>query len=648
MDFFENQEAARRKTSVLVFYFVLAVVGMIAALYFVAIAIFGMRSKNDFELWQPGILLLSATGTILVIALGSTYKSHQLRGGGESIAVLLGGRLLHPSTTDRFERRLLNVVEEMALASGTPVPAVYLLDDEKSINAFAAGHTPGDAVIGINQGTLDTLSRDELQGVIAHEFSHILNGDMRLNLRLVGILHGILMLALIGYYTLRFAGVGTRHRSNGRSNGRQNGGQLILLGIAMLAIGYLGLFFARLIKAAVSRQREYLADASAVQFTRNPAGIAGALKKIGGLAAGSRMTSPEAETASHMFFGNSRGTLLQLFSTHPPLVKRIQRIDAGFDGIYPSVQSLTNEPTEGKKRELKKDAEKSPLDPLLRTLGAAGMGNHFPIDPVVVAATIGAPDTTHVVYAKNLLAQLPDALTQAVHDTFSGRAIVLAMLLDDDPAIRTRQLEIVADTLDEPTRLETIKLRPLVESQGVAARLPLAELVQRTLHGLSPTQYGSFRKTVVELAQADGKIDLFEFSLQRGLIRRLDHHFRRTKPPATVYLAIGALVDEISDLISALTHFGHSDEAAARNAFEQAVVAAGLSKAILQRNRSDCSLKSVAKALDKLAQASPPIKKRVLHAATVGVMTDGQITLVEAELLRTIADSLDCPMPPLT
>lgn len=285
MDFFGSQEAARRRTGLLVVYFFFAVAAMILTLYVAAVGTLTFANSRTSDpsvgvsWWQPQMLLLVAGGTIAIIAMGSLYKTAQLRSGGAGVAEQLGGRRLQGNSRDPLERRLLNVVEEMALAAGTTVPPVYLLDNEPGINAFAAGFTPGDAVIGVNRGTVEHLSRDELQGVIAHEFSHILNGDMRLNLRLMGLLHGILLIAIIGYYIVR----GSGYRSSNRRE--KSGGQIIVLGLAMIVIGYVGLFFARLIKAAVSRQREYLADASAVQFTRNPDGIGGALKKIGALSA---------------------------------------------------------------------------------------------------------------------------------------------------------------------------------------------------------------------------------------------------------------------------------------------------------------------------------------------------------------------------
>jgi len=646
MDFFGNQNAARHKTGILIVYFLLAVTCMIGALYAVVVLVCSFKSlKNSSEAidwWRPELLIGVAGGTIAIIVLGSLYKTFELRGGGERIAQMLGGRQLSPTTSDRSERRLLNIVEEMAIASGMPVPPVYLLDDEQSINAFAAGYSPGDAVIGINRGTIKALNRDELQGVIAHEFSHILNGDMRLNLRLIGILHGILLIAVIGYYLVQISSVSGRQRSNNKNSG----GKLIVIAFAMMIIGYAGLFFARLIKAAVSRQREFLADASAVQFTRNPNGIADALKKIGGLTAGSRMESPEAETASHMFFGNCRKSLVQAFATHPPLVQRIRRIDPQFDGDF--TQPLTRRDRVRTSPDKETSKPKSPVKTTHQTFGAiGGASGLIPVDPVVVMAAIGNMTTDHVTYVHDLLEALPNALKEAVHDTFSARSVVLALLLDTDTSVRTQQLEIVENELGKTTCQETIKLVKIIDDQDATQRLPLIEMLKPTLQGLSPNQYQIFRTTVDKLVKADKKIDLFEFALQRVLLSRLDSYFQREKPKSVQYFALPGLLPEVSNLISSLAHLGHQDGVAAQHAFEQAS-SAFPSKIKLQFcDRQQCSLSRVGDALDKLSGSSPKIKKQVLNAATTVVMTDGKIKLGEGELLRTIADSLNCPMPPI-
>ena len=318
MDFFGEQDAARRNSRWLVVLVVLAVATIVVSLYGVLIGIISYsdtsRMAAPVALWQPDLFLLVGGVVSTVILLSSLFKVVQLSsGGGAKVAESLGGRLVSRSADDRLERRLLNVVDEMAIASGIPAPKVYVLDDEHGINAFAAGTSTSDAVVAVTRGTLEQLNRDELQGVVGHEFSHIFNGDMRLNIRLMGVLHGILMLALIGRVMLRGGSRG--HRVSSSSN-KKGGGGIVLFALALFVIGYIGVFFGRLIKAAVSRQREFLADASAVQFTRNPAGIAGALKKIAGIDS-TQIQHPDAESASHMFFGNGINNFLPLLATPP-------------------------------------------------------------------------------------------------------------------------------------------------------------------------------------------------------------------------------------------------------------------------------------------------------------------------------------------
>jgi Zn-dependent protease with chaperone function len=344
-DFFARQDAARRRTSRLVVLFALAVLAIVVSIHLLlglALGYLAADPRSGAIDWRllgdPGLLAISLGGTLLVVGGGSFFKTMQLRGGGRVVAEELGGRLLNPDTTVPEEQQLLNVVEEMAIASGTPVPPVYLLDREEGINAFAAGFTAGDAVVGVTRGTAQRLTRDELQGVIAHEFSHIVNGDMRLNIRLIGLLHGILIVGILGYYLLRMAfySGGVRRRSSKDNNPLP----IVALGAGLMAVGFFGTLFGNMIKAAVSRQREFLADAAAVQFTRLPAGIAGALKKIGGLSAGSGLQHPNAPEASHLFFGRATSGLSGLFSTHPPLGERIRRIEPGWDGTFPEVPAV--------------------------------------------------------------------------------------------------------------------------------------------------------------------------------------------------------------------------------------------------------------------------------------------------------------------
>jgi Zn-dependent protease with chaperone function len=342
MDFFQRQDNARRRTRWLVVYFIGAIFGLACTFYVISLPpYFHGNPESVGAFWHPELFQVVVSVILIIIALGSLIKAIKLRKGGKAIALAMGGRALTQAATDPDERELQNIVEEMSIASGVPMPAVYVLDREPGINAFAAGFRPEDAVIGVTNGAMRFLTRDELQGVIAHEFSHILNGDMRLNLRLVAWLHGILWIAIVGRGLLEGARRCIPWNSEADDLKKAGLGLFFIgtgVGVIIYGLGSGGVFFGHLIKSAVARQREFLADAAAVQFTRNPMGLANALKKIGGLAHGSRIRSPLAEEASHMFFGNSlRASWFGFFATHPSLKKRIKLLDPNFDGRFPHV-----------------------------------------------------------------------------------------------------------------------------------------------------------------------------------------------------------------------------------------------------------------------------------------------------------------------
>ena len=644
MDFFQSQDVARRNTGRLILLFALAVILMDVALYAsVVVALSYLEPANaPVEWWQPTIALCVTAVLFVIIAMGNGLKILELRAGGRIVAEMLGGRRLQPNTTDLAQRRLLNVVEEMALASGMSVPPVYLLERERGINAFAAGYTPGDAVIGVSRGTIDHLNRDELQGVVAHEFSHILNGDMRLNLRLVGILHGIQLIGLLGDFILGFVGRSGRRRSR---NGKDGGaGVLLLIGVAAYVIGYVGLFFGRLIKSAVSRQREYLADASAVQFTRDPEGIGGALKKIGGHKFGSRLISPAAEVVSHMFFGSAvRFSAHGAFATHPPLVDRVIRIDPHFDGKFPAADSFVMKPSEFELA-AQKSAAKHPHDIL--PVSIPGLGDHPAINAAFVLASIGQPMPQHVVRAADLMGSIPDHITDAAHDPYSARAIVFATLLDKDQAIRDQQIAMVRRESGDELADLTKTLRDDFDALDPAARLPLIQIVQGTLSDLTPAQYYDFRRLVQSLIAADRRVSLLEFVMQRLVLLRLDRRFANRKPTRPRFYAAGGLAKEATVLLSMVAHAGHADETEAATAFVSAMaVLLPKESSIELLPRSGCHVPRLHAALDKFEEATPAVKQLLLKAVAVSIATDGEVTITEAELMRAIADSLDCPIP---
>lgn len=640
MDFFEHQEAARRRTGLLVVYFLLAVVAIIASIYLaVAVILLGIGASDSGggpgavtapTLWDPGLFGLVAIGTSALVGGGSLFKIASLAGGGHTVAELLGGKLIHPDTRDPDERRVLNVVEEMAIASGTPVPPVYLMGQEPAINAFAAGYTPNDAVIGVTRGCIQTLSRDELQGVMAHEFSHILNGDMRLNIRLMGVLFGILLVGIAGWILFR-----STMYSNMRARSDNKGGNpLPLIGLALYIIGYVGVFFGRLIQSAVSRQREYLADASAVQFTRNPEGIAGALKKIGAISEGSRLRTPEAGEAAHMYFGEGiGGAWLSLMATHPPLADRIRRIDPSFDGDFskvslapPSHARIDREKSQGPKK---------------------ADGNRRKFDPVEAITRIGTIDPQRLAYAAALLESLPEPISRLTHEPYSARVLVYALLIDRDPEHRDAQLRALAGSSGSTVADQTLKVLAEVQRVDLTARLPLVEMAIPSLRQLSPDQYKAFQKDVRALIEADRRVSLYEFALLRLLMRHLGPQFGGKAATAVRYRSASKVAGPTAVLLTALAKVGQPDQGSgARQAFEAGVRALGWQGETVEP-ASASGLEAVSSALDILAEASAPLKRDVLRASASVVSADGQITVEEGELLRAIADSLDSPMPPI-
>jgi len=678
MDFFAHQEEAQRITRRLVVLFALAVVAIVVAVYLaVAVLLFGAGINHPEAqqvaggVWQPELFLVVTIGTLLVIAGGSGFKTLQLRAGGPAVARLLGGRQVDPNTTDPAERRLRNVVEEMALASGLPVPDVYVLDRESGINAFAAGHSPSDAVITVTDGTLHLLSRDELQGVVAHEFSHILHGDMRLDLRLMGLVFGILAISSIGYILMRSGVWGGGRRRN-------KGGGLVLVGLALYVIGWIGVFFGRLIKAAVSRQREFLADASAVQYTRNPAGIAGALKKIGGYSGGSRVKSGHAEEASHLFFADGLAARwFGLTATHPPLQERIRRIDPSFDGTFPDVRWPEDEAETPPAAAAMGARGRSPVPPIVPSSptlpGAAGValagaaalaggGRGGPVPgPADFAAAAGTVAPVHLAWAAALLDGLPEPLAKAAREPSSARALVYALLLDPSEEVRTRQREAMEREAAPEAVAETARLWRSVEQVGRSARLPLADLALPALRSLTPDQYRRFRRTVTLLAEADHRIDLFEYALKRMILRNLEPRFAAPAargaeakggaegaPGGGVqYYALRKLSAEVSCLLSTLAWSGTGDPEAAAGAVEAGAAELRGLVQVRTLDSAACRLSAVDDALDRLAQVTPRLRRRLLQAAVAAVVHDRQVTTAEAELLRAVADGLGCPVPPM-
>ncbi|MFC7300835.1 M48 family metallopeptidase [Cognatiluteimonas weifangensis] len=628
MNFFERQAAARRTSTRLLLLFALAVLGIVLAVDAGVYLVFGAAGRAG------ALLTFTTLATLAIIGIGSLYRVASLRGGGEPVALQLGGVPVPEDATDADLRRLRNVVEEIAIASGVPVPKLYVLEHEAAINAFAAGYTPSDAVVAVTRGALDRLNRDELQGVIAHEFSHILNGDMRLNIRLIGVLFGILMLGVIGRKVLQLGG-----------RGRNSRGAAVILVAALIAllVGYVGLFFGRVIKAGVSRTRESLADASAVQFTRQTRGLAGALKKIGGLDAGSRLNDRgDAEEVSHMLFGDGVG-FSGLFATHPPLLARIQALEPTFraEQLHDLQRRWLAAPPDG----LAEDVQLGLVPAGDATLPAAA--GEFALTPPMVVAQVAAPAADDYRRADAIVARIPDELRILAARRDAVMPLLLGLLLAEEPALaRIQYTEIaarlgaaVADAARQAHARSLAGLHPLL-------RLPLAALAFPVLRRRPRPELDTFLDTVHAVVNADGRVSLFEYCLGR----LLQVQVREALDPAR-YARFGrrklaGVRSEVSTLLCVVAQAGHADPAEAQRAY-----LAGIQRVLprdhlpyLPRAGGVLALDAVWAPLDAL---DPLARQALVEGLSATIGHDGRIGVAESELLRTICGVLHCPLPPM-
>lgn len=637
-NFYQRQTDARRTTRWLVVVFILAVIAIVVTTFFAAVGLLEFSSNGQhfarnatadpLEPWK--VPLGAGACSLALIGGGSLFKLAQLRGGGTTVAENLGAQRVPQNTTDPVERRLVNVVEEMALASGVPVPPVYLLKDEPAINAFAAGYSPSDAVVAVTRGTVKQLTRDQLQGVVAHEFSHILNGDMRLNIRLIGVLHGILLMGLIGRILFNIAARGGDRR---RSNKGDPTIYFLGVGLALMLIGFLGTFFGNLIKAAVSRQREYLADASAVQFTRNPAGIAGALKRIGAYVSGSRLKSLNAAELSHMYF--SQGVwegFTGLMATHPPLEKRIRQLEPQWDGKFPALPKIPAVLTE--------------LGTSAGLVGFASGADEVPIEVVRRAPEqVGSPTEYHREYAVELIESLPPVIRDTVREPYGARAVMFALLLDASDEIRELQYAALTKTIAPDVVELTRKLEPLVRRVDPRARLPLVDLALPALRTMTKDQYRRFAHAFAKLVEADRRIAPFEWMLHSVLLRHLRPQFVPFRQPRISYYSLARLEREVGILLSALANLDHTGQRVELSFRHASQLLSEINVPLLPA--TECTLPALQRALDTLRTVTPKHRQQIIEAAADLICYDRDVSIKEAELFRGMCDMLDCPMPPL-
>jgi Zn-dependent protease with chaperone function len=626
MDFFTAQERARTLSGWLIALFGLAVVLIVLTVY----AVLALVLLQGEMLWDAGLFLATAVAIGVVIAGASTVRSAGLRsGGGAAVAEMLGGRLISAETTHPAERRLMNVVEEMALSAGTPVPSVYVLDDEGRINAFAAGYSPEDAVVGFTRGALEVFSRDELQAVAAHEFSHIVNRDIRLNIRLTGLLFGILALGLGGRLLLR----ATWYGGGGRRDGRATAA-LAATGVALFVTGYLGVFLGRIIRAGVSRQREFLADAAAVQWTRNPEGMAGALKKIGAM--GSRLETASAEEVSHFFFANGlrSGLFSGLWSTHPPLKDRVRRIEPSFDGDFSRVRLDSQETEVGPRgRPSRRGHAAGSAHPAAAI--AAGLVGVAAIESEI---STGSGDGARDLHSD--LRDIPETLLNAAHEPLSAVALMYAVMLDRDPTAREPQLKILDQQVISHLRDEVRRLLSDVDGLQSDVRLALVDVAAPALRTLSNSQAEKLMTVLSELARADHRLSIFEFALTTAVRHRLAAS--HGKAGKSRHWTLSGIEQEVRLVLTALAMAGQGRPEMGRAAYR-----AGLRVLDLSEGGAlpACTAEDLQRALQHLSEATPRLRQQIVAACAATTLHDRTVRAEELYLLRAVAAALDAPLP---
>jgi Zn-dependent protease with chaperone function len=632
MDFFAQQARVRGSSRRLVVLFVLAVVAIVATIDAVVWLTMGHHAADGEPVASNLPLLFASSAAVIAgIGLSSLFRIMSLSSGGKAVAESVGAVPVPPDTRDPQLRRLRNVIEEVAIAAGVPVPDIYLMADEAGINAFAAGYSASDAAVCVTRGCLDRLSRDELQGVIAHEFSHVLNGDMRLNIRLMGLLFGILVLAIVGRRVIWFGGSGNR----------RGGGQVWLIGLALMVVGYIGYFFGRLIQAAVARSRESLADASAVQFTRQTDGIAGALKKIAIFAEGSTLQVANKQEVAHMLFGEA-GTFNALFATHPPLLQRIRALEPGFrEEELARLAASLQHPTA--------TAPATPAaDKPAATQGVVpGMAMPSVLPAVLAGGAVvgGTTSAPRFQRAASVRQAMPSALTGAVQQPESALAVMLALATSTEAALQPAQRRIVADAFGDDV-LQTVQaFNGEVAQLPPIARLPLASLAFPALKQLPEGRQQTLLVALDALVKADGRVDLNEYCLARLLRLQLKEASQPRRAPVDGLKKLPACRDSLILVCTILASGGCSDEASARRAWLVAMQQAFPGEAIAWAPPPAAWQAPFERALDDLDGLLPVAKELVIQSLVGAIHADGVVSVEEAELLRVICASLHCPLP---
>ncbi|MEM7791174.1 MAG: M48 family metallopeptidase [Verrucomicrobiota bacterium] len=648
MDFFQAQDDARKRSAVLVVLFVGAVICIMTALY--GAGIWGIHTfrthttppsidelersirtnttysrTHQLELWNATLFSWVFFGVGSLVAGCSFSKIYQLRAGGSYVARSVGGKQVMSKTRDPDERKLLNIVEEMSIASGVPMPAVFVME-ESGINGFAAGFETSDAAIAITRGCIQSLNRDELQGVVAHEFSHILNGDMKMNIRLCGVLFGILVIAVVGRTILRFTW------DVGSFGGTRRGGGLVIViafvGFVIMAIGYIGVFFGRLIQSAISRQREFLADAAAVQFTRNPTGISGALKKIGGTVHQGLVRNPHVEELAHFFFANAlRKTFGGSFSTHPPLSERIRSIEPSWDGKF--IRTKLPEKKVDKKRvaKIRKTEADKPKD-FINQIGVLSAGA--------------------ITYAQDLRREIDNHISLIQADERQALASIFALQIKAGQSNRdTEQFEIIRRAIGNDYIASVQDWLAKVRSMDLDQRMALLEIALPQAAGKDHTKLSHYKKTLVDLAHHDGEVSLEELAVLRIML----NYMEGVKGPRRSFRALppAKLQRPVDVILSVLANSASHNPQSVRAAFN---TGAKKCNRFLLRRAEFLTLEQIKTgdledSLDTLYKLNSAQKRTIFEGALEVVLHDGKVEEDELAMIRLLAASMNLPMPPL-
>jgi Zn-dependent protease with chaperone function len=638
VDFFARQEAARRQSRWLLIAYALAVLCVIAGIDVIATLVFAAMADADGE--RASSLAIVVWSSLLVggfIVAASTYKTLALRGGGGVVAHDLGGVRVDPGTRDPVRRRLINVVEEMAIAAGVPVPEVYVLERETSINALSAGYGPADAAIAVTAGMLKRLNREQLQAVIAHEFSHILNGDMRLSMRLMGLNFGLLALAMTGRLLL--------HVTRGGAGRKGKGGALVLIALGVMVVGYLGQIAGRLLQAMISRRREHLADASAVQFTRNPEGLKAALVRAAAQKPSARLNTAEAEEVAHMLFLASGR---RLFATHPQPIERLQALEPGYrkERLREEIVALQIAWDSEPRGEVQEKAPATPTVPGGVVGDALGGGVVGALSTAAIVASVAEPADEHVARARELRATLPQRLQELAGAPGPARALVLALLLAEDAEARQSQLALIAaQGGGADLAVAVAQVTELAALLAPAQRLPVVLQLFPALRQLPAAEQRELIELIAKLSAADRRIDVFEFALGKLVACSLGEVLRPQAAPHG-RATLEEREAQIATLFAVLAREGAGSTAEAQRAY-----AVGIGRALGSRWPDyDCPLvwaPALDAALDELRELQPAAKEPLLEGLIATVSHDGQVRPAEADLLRAVSAVLQCPLPPL-